>query len=288
MADHVWDSFDASGNILVSVFRENTPTSASIHIDHECEVPDDFVVIGGGGDNNAGAGAFMFASYPRDDLGAWRVSTKDHLVSSPHLLSCYAFGMQVHDMTKDQLLSAIQVTNATGLSAEHPMASAQAPLGSHFLIGGGFRVNMRPGDPGNLATASYPEFDQEWSVKAKDHGMPSEATMTSFAIAITRQLRTESSGTLNLEVGFSSAFAGPSDHPVATAILPFGFALTGIGAEVRYNEPGQMLWILRPQKNGSTPTGYGVSAISKDHAGFPSHDILKAWALGVRAVGPRG
>ncbi|NEA65379.1 hypothetical protein [Streptomyces sp. SID12488] len=284
MATHVFDSFDASGNIRVSVFRENTTTPASIHIDHECEVPSESVVIGGGSANNAGAGALLFASYPRGDLGAWLVSSKDHLVSSPHLLSCYALGMQVKGMTREQLVSAIQVTDATGLSAAHPMASAQAPLSSHFLIGGGFRVNMRPTDPGNLATASYPEFDQEWSVKAKDHGVPSEATITSFAVAITKQLTTASSGTLDLEVGVSSGFAGPSDHPLAEAILPFGFALTGIGAEVRYSEPGQMLMLLRPQKNGSTPEGHGVSAASKDHAGYPSHDIIKVWALGIRAL----
>ncbi len=74
----------------------------------------------------------------------------------------------------------------------------------------------------------------------------------------------------------SSGLGGPAPHPTASAVLDGAYALTGIGAEVRYAEPGSLLWQIEPFDQG-------VTASAKDHT-QASPAAIKAWAVAIRIV----
>jgi hypothetical protein len=73
-----------------------------------------------------------------------------------------------------------------------------------------------------------------------------------------------------------------SDRPVANAELNPAFALTGIGALVRWTEPGCLIWKLAPLlENAAGADVHGVDAAAKDHL-ESSRATMQVWALGIR------
>jgi hypothetical protein len=145
-------------------------------------------------------------------------------------------------MTRTQLLGTLQFAEVTSSPAAYsPSANSGVPAG--FVLIGGFRINWQPGQ-GNLATTSFPEFGNVWTARAQDHFVSSPCTIDSFAIGL-------------------------------RSPLP-----AGVGAEVRWNRHGSLLWQLNPTVGG---TQQGVTAASKDHQ-VSSPAIVKAWAIGIRLV----
>ncbi len=283
MATKIFEKRDSSNKVTVAVFQEQAPAPAANFTDFPVELPSGedtatMVVIGGGATGaETPQGALLTASLPNDDLSAWLVSSKDHDESNPHRLIGFAIGLKITGMTRAQLRNAVKVVSKTSSRVAHPQATASAPAG-FLLVGGGFRVNWLPG-AGNLATASFPEFSNSWTARSKDHRLSSPATIDSFAICLQQRLP---AGTVVR--GDNSAESPLSQHVGATTRLDEEFALTGIGAEVRWTPPGSLLWRLEPtHRQSQGVSGQGVTAGAKDHV-EPSLATVKAWAIGIRLV----
>jgi hypothetical protein len=151
----------------------------------------------------------------------------------------------------------------------HPAITMSIP--SAFpILGGGAVVDYGRG-PGSLLTAMFPASSVDWQARAKDHGLPSPATIgvSCFAASVP--------STDYLIVDATSP--APVNHPDATAMLPPGFVLVGGGARVNWDNeeaPGSLLWASRPA------TGQGWFAAAKDHV-YPSPSTVTAFAIGVRS-----
>lgn len=273
VADKILQQTDASGKVTTAVFRRQSPTREAHFTDFEVGVDPDMVVIGGGATGvEEPWGALLTASYPNSARTGWLASSKDHESPSPHRLVGFSIGLKIEGLSRDQLLANLSFTWRTSDPAAHPAGSACVPAG-FTLISGGFRVNWQPG-AGNLATASFPEHEDVWTARAKDHLFPSPGTIDSFSIG----LRTQLPDIGRVERGVSSNISRLAAHPSVSETLVSGFVLTGIGAEVRFTGPGSLLWRLEPTVNGNQQ---GVTAGAKDHE-IPSPATIEAWALGIR------
>ena len=265
---------DASGKITVSLFQEVALTPQNKFTDFAVKVDEDMVVIGGGGRGDDTIGALLTASYPREDMTAWLVSSKDHVDADPHYLTGFAVGMKIDGMTRDQLFDVITVFQEDSDPDEHPSSTVSIP-GDSLLLGGGFRANWQ--GAGSLATASFPAPDQVWTswhARSKDQEIPETCTITAFAISIPKTLTVNNVtlGTLKLSVIDITTDVEP--HPHGTAVLPDGFVLTGGGALVHWTGAGNLLWQLEPNLGAFT-------AGSKDHDA-PDPSTLTPFALGVQ------
>ncbi|MFG2400840.1 hypothetical protein [Streptomyces lydicus] len=285
MSEMIFESFDASNRVDVRVYREISELGSKHTI--SCEVERGFWVVGGGATGSRNPGGLLTASFPRADRRAWTASSTDHVFPDNYKLTCYAIGISIAGFSPDELLkNHLRYDSSTGPKAAHPEASAQVPITEGFtLIGGGFQVN----GPKNLATASYPEFDQEWTARSKDHGgYVAPTTITSWAISIRKKMIPEgtegTTETVTVDVASAGLLSPLAEQMQSDVLLPRGYALTGAGAEVRYDEPGLLLWQIQPFKENLSPKRIRVSAGAKDH-GDVAMGTLKTWAIGI-AVSP--
>jgi hypothetical protein len=271
---------DDSGKIEVGVFQDQVPTAASKH-ELDIDVDEDMIAVGGGGIGSRDPGALLTASRPTDGLRGWRVASTDHSAQDEHRLEGFALGLKIAGMSRSKLLANIRMVSARRGAVHHPEISAQLPgfvseeERGFLLISGGFEV--LPNDDANLATASYPEFERGWRSASKDHVTPALAGIDSYVIGIQPVLPV---GRIVVEtVSAESRF---SDRPVANAELNPAFALTGIGALVRWTEPGCLIWKLTPLlQNAAGADVQGVDAAAKDHL-ESSRATMQVWALGIR------
>ena len=270
---------DDSGLITVAVFERRAGTPQQHFDDFAVGVPNDMVVIGGGAEGaESPFGALLTASYPNGQLDEWVASSKDHGEGweNPHQLTVWAVGMRINGLTRDELRANLTVSIAESGLASHPEASVSVP-GGFVLLGGGFIVAWQAGNPngGNLATASFPETNQTWKARSKDHFVASPANLSVYAIGIRENIVGK-----KVDLNIVSATSGSSQHPSQTVVLTPGYALTGGGAEVHWSEPGNLLWRLKP----TTQTAIqDFSAASKDH-GALSPATITTYALGIRLV----
>jgi hypothetical protein len=262
---------DASGRVTVSVFSHVGSPPQQHWIEEEILVGDgDMIAIGGGGTGSENPGALLTASHPNDDLSGWVVSSKDHEVPNPHQLVTYVIGLKIAGMTRDQLRNAVFVSVADSGVAPHPEAETGVPDDSFVMIGGGFRVDWH--GAGNLATASFPSTEFSWKARSKDHDISDPANLRVFAMCLRRNLPVG-----QVRVSIQRSDSGQAPHPAAIANVAAGFALTGGGAEVHTNGPGNLLWNLEP----STSNNPTFAAASKDHVD-PSPATITAYAIGIR------
>lgn len=275
MADKMFQQVDASGRVTTAVFRRQSPSEEDLFTGFQVDVDPDMVVVGGGAIGaDTPIGALLTASYPNRSRTAWLTSSKAHARSNPHRLVGFAIGLKIAGLSRDQLLANLSFTRQTSDSGPRPAESVGVPHG-FILISGGFRVNWQPG-AGNLATASFPEFGDEWTARSKNHLYEAPCTIDTFGVG----LRTHLPDVGPVERGTNSNVSASAAHPSTSTALTGGFAITGIGAEVRFNEPGSLLWQLEPTVNGDQQ---GVTASAKDHE-LSSAAIIKAWAIGIRLV----
>lgn len=262
---------DQSGRITVGVFRR-VSAPAQHHHDVGADVPDGWVVVGGGAvATDRGNGALLTASYPNSELTAWLASSKDHNAPESHILTCFALGMRIEGMTATDLRGAIHIETGDSGWAPHPEATAKTPDG-FILLGGGAKVEWEPG-PGNLLTGSFPSTDRSWTVRSKDHLVSSPANIRSWAIGLRRNLPV---GTVVGSIRREDS--GVSAHPSVAADVSDGFALSGGGANINWHGGGNLLWRLEPTTD---TTNQEFRASGKDHIVSDPASIT-AFSMGVR------
>lgn len=264
---------DASGKVTVAVFERTAGNFYSHYTDFAVDVPDQFVVIGGGAVGaGSPAGNFLTASYPNNNLSSWLVSTKDHVDIHKVNLRAYAIGLKIAGLSRDQLLNYIKVNAATSVYAAHPDISVGVPYG-YSMIGGGFKVNWVGG--GNIATASYPENAYSWRVRSKDHKVHSHATIDAYAVGLLNSIPNVGKIAVNISV----ATSGYAQHTAGSVNVAAGYALTGCGAAVHYGSGGgNLLWKLMPVK---LLNQHNCEAASKDLI-YPNPATLSTYAIGIK------
>ncbi len=269
---------DASRKLTIGIFHKQAAQPQHRFTDFPVEVDPDMVVIGGGGrGRDLPHGALLTASYPREDMAAWLVSSKDHIDSDPHRLVGFAIGLKIAGISREELLSNHDVTvfSTHSVSAPHPEATVNIP-GDFVLLGGGFNVHWQ--GAGNLATASFPAPTNSWTswmARSSDHEVADPSVLTTYAIGLRRNLRV---GTVTLHVDLSQS--GVASHPTSTAPLQQGFALTGGGAEVHWTGAGNLLWQLEPVALEHQETQQFIAS-SKDHD-VSDPAAITTYALGIQ------
>ena len=270
----IFEQTDASGKITIAVFERFAQTASGHNTDFTVTVPNDYVVIGGGGEGKESPqGNLITASYPNAGLTAWLVSTKDHINADAAQVRAWAIGLKIAGLTPAQVRSYVSVNTATSAFASHPDVTATVPAG-FVLAGGGLKVNWS--GAGNLATASAPSGANGWRARSKDHYTASPATATAYAIGINGSIPGVGIIT-NIVNGGTSGVAA---HPAFTQTLTSGYALSGCGAFVNWTGNGNLLWKLRPTSPAAGQAA--CSAASKDHL-LSSPASISSYSIGLRA-----
>jgi hypothetical protein len=246
-------------------------------------------------------GALLTASYPNPEKSAWRVSSKAHMDPDAHFLTGYSIGLQLEGVDDPyQLRDKVYVFQDTSDVKPHPEASVFVPdyewtpdACRYVVIGGGFKVHWT--GAGNLATASFPNDLNGWTVRSKDHEIESPACITAYAICLPREM-TFSSGLWDrvyrvkrrLGVGTTS---GPAPLPYAIDYVEEGSLLTGGGADAHWEVtggPGCLLWCLAPLPQDPPPTDHPIPPDFDGRVGFigraKAHDIPDSCEITTYAI----
>lgn len=106
----------------------------------------------------------LFASHPiPENKTTWHVQSKDHVKSSPAKITAYAVGLKCK-AEGIKLESAISIAKSN--KSSRPQAAA-APRSGYKIVGGGAALTFDKG--GMLLTASYPNENNQWEGRGKDH-----------------------------------------------------------------------------------------------------------------------
>lgn len=269
----IYTQTDASGKVTVAVFERTSGTLLQHYTDFAVDVPEQFVVIGGGVVGGGSyPGNFLTASYPNGNLSAWVVSTKDHFIEHPVNLRAYAIGLKIAGLSRRQLLNYIAVNSTTSSYGPFPDVSSGVPQG-YSMIGGGFKVNWA--GAGNIATASYPENAFSWRVRSKEHELSSSASIQAYALGLLQTIP----GIGRVDVKITVATSGNSPQPAGSVNLTSGYALTACGASVNLlSGGGNLLWKLTPVK---LLNQHNCEAASRDLLTY-SPATITTYAVGIR------
>lgn len=229
---------DWSGQVQIILVKK---TVSGEHPTTYVEVPEDYVVIGGGAKISGYGkwGALLTKSYPSQDLTKWYAESKDHIKSDKHTLDVYAIGLKIKGITRDQLKGQMIVTTATSSKTNWPATQANLPA-EYTLIGGGAAVNWS--GQGALLVKSAPNGNS-WSVSGKDHKDSSPATITAYAIGIKPNI--DYFGTLEISRETDSKWVSSLKAQI-TAEISSDWLLACPGGEASFSGEGRMLTILEP------------------------------------------
>jgi len=242
------------------------------HAEARACVPEGWKIVSGGARVEwTGPGALLTASYP--EANCWVARSKDHIAADTHRVFAYAVAIQDPSNQWD-----VAVDEMTSGYASHPEASFEASRPGYVMTGGGARVNWET-DPshagqivtpvGSLLTASYPDGEQAWAARAKDHIKISRASVTVYVIS----LKARSGAKLRTTI-----FTGQSqvsDAPAASVSVPAPWTMIGGGARVNWHGIGNLLTASYPDGAASW------SGVGKAHL-EPSPANLTVYAIGVR------
>ncbi len=264
---------DASGKLRVVLFERKAPAAASQFSNFSVDVPEDYVVIGGGVRGAAAPKAHLLtASYPNTARSAWLVSTRDVQQSNPTAITGWALALKVEGMSRAQLLANMAYRVTTGATSANPTASSALPSG-YVQLGGGFQLTSTTAS--NVAWSSFPSSVSGWTVAAKEHGVSSVSGIRSHVIG----LRT------NLPVGLvtvssaSAVSAAAQAQPTASVGLAAGHVLTGCGARVNWEGgAGNLLWQIEPKV---APNAASCEARGTEHL-YSSPATIGVHSLGIR------
>jgi vibriolysin len=230
------------------------------HPSVQITVPPGYKIIGGGAfDHWSGSGSILTASYPLNG-STWFAAGKDHELSSPASITAYAIAL--HDPNNEW---DVTIKSEPSNPSPHPQAVAVLPTG-FVLTGGGAFVNWT--GAGNLLTASFPNSDESWEARSKDHDISDPAQITAYAIGI----KSRSGKKLHHEIKKAKGAVAP--HPTAQVSVDPGWTLSGGGALDDWNGDGNLL-------TASFPEGVSWLAKGKDHK-VSSPAAITAYAIGLK------
>jgi hypothetical protein len=139
------------------------------------------MVGGGAWVDWTGDGNILVASYPIESAPgkpAWHVQSKDHVKSSPARITAYAVGLK-SKVAGVSLQSAIATAKSN--RSNRPQAAA-APRSGYKMVGGGAALTFD--NAGILLTASYPNENNQWVGRGKDHLVGDNGTVTAYCIGL--------------------------------------------------------------------------------------------------------
>lgn len=284
---------DASGQVETRIYECVTPTLAQ-HQSLGCQVEPGFILTGGGAyvDYGSGAGALLWESRPADNnLITWLASSKDHIVSSPHILHVYAYGMRLK--ANDGTYIAVSTLRGnyfryleyTSSPAVHWPVYGTSTSAETFL-GAGARTNWSCCGSllTSLKTTGAPIYSG-LSVSGKDHVESDPSTITAYAICTWVDWQTHSSMSITIpnfgELGFSwKSIQGSSvgtGVAVAYGDADPGWNIIGPGGSAQWTSgPGRLLFGIKPTGTYSDQ----ITVYSKDHraisAGYNTVDFSEA------------
>lgn len=158
---------------------QSRPSPAAAHPEQEVAVESGYVMVGGGAWVDwTGEGNILFASHPTESKTAWRVQSKDHVKSSPARITAYAVGLR-SKVAGVSLQSAIATAKSN--KSNRPQAAAAPPSG-YKMVGGGAALTFD--NTGMLLTASYPNENNQWVARGKDHLVGDNGTVTAYCIGL--------------------------------------------------------------------------------------------------------
>jgi hypothetical protein len=257
---------DEDRNIETVVFERIAPGKQRVFNDFRVDVPDDYVVVGGGAEGSSvNPGHLLTASYPKSNLSGWLVSSKDHRQESPHQIKAYAIGMKVKGLSPVQLRNKLRLWVAESSRESTPNVDVTVPP-DYQIVGGGARVNYS--GAGALLTGSTSNASSyNWEAWGRDNPLFSNptSTVTTYAIGLPKSIP----GLGVFHDGWAGA--GSSGYvavPSCEGQLPARFALTSCGAIASSD---QFLWRMAPIVEGE---GKGCRAASKAHFTAPYGFVL--------------
>jgi hypothetical protein len=246
---------DSSGKVTIGIFAEKF-SNQQHYFEKKVYVDKDMIAVGGGAKTWNGdpeyspkIGAFLTSSRPEpENMSYWEVSSKDHLIAYSIGLKINIDGPDGEPMDRKKLINEYITWTKQSYpgTSQYPYIDAGIPE-DHVLISGGFHVDwkLKPNDAGNLATASFPNSTYSWYARSKDHGVISPAGLHVWAIGIKEKIP-DVSRVKGIICSEESYFA--ESHPHSTVTLKGGYAMTGGGANVHYDGPGNLLWNLTKKR----------------------------------------
>ncbi|PRP86637.1 hypothetical protein PROFUN_05116 [Planoprotostelium fungivorum] len=237
-----YDTFQPTVRVFTTTSEPAQHPSAVVNVPHGWKI------VGGGAHAHwSTSGTLLVESYPLDS-GAWRVLAKDHM--TPEYSTITAYALAFHD-PEDRF--DVQIFTQTSSIEAHPAASVQVAE-DYIMTGGGARViDGSRGRAGNMLTSSFPSSSTSWSASSKDHMHSDPRKLQVYAIGI-RDKRNE----VFFQNRIITNSGDRAQHPCATVQMEGHGVMTGGGALVHYEEPGNIL-------TASYPSESGWEAKSKDH-----------------------
>jgi hypothetical protein len=252
-------------------------------------VPDGWLILGGGafvdwldgvctGLDWPSPGNLLTGMYPDRGGTVWVAASKAHFQPSPAQITGYCIAAQMQDGTPLPP-SDYQIFSQTSPVAAHPSTEVFLPDG-WVLVGGGARANYT--EPGSLLYASFPLYlpfsppvppvrRDGWFAAAKDHLESGPATVTAFAIGLTRSFLAGAG--LAVTHYPPSTTPIPTHHPWITLVIPDSHLVSG-GAQVNWTGEGNLLTASFPQDRQTW------IARGKDHFN-PDPTTITAWGIGL-------
>ncbi len=296
---------DWSGNFRMSLSWADSPT-ASASPEASCAPPPGYLLVGGGAaiidaQGNPGAlisydGPEQLPTWPprlgqNDAWTSWHAHSKDHQYSYPHKVRCYAIGLQVGNLSANDLKNYVKYYNYYG-GPTYGLQDWYTPRleDGYTLLGGGGGVNYvyswTGTPPGRLLSASEPTGDyRQWHVVTKDHVYECYGEMAISIVAINlNALQSERGIVGQVVVPLLVNFTTPMTGYLLTGrnwdtTSEYRSALTAIGGNAHYTGGGRLINNLGFSQN--LPSTLSVTLYSKDHGIVSSGYNTMTW-VGIR------
>jgi hypothetical protein len=163
---------------------------------------------------------------------------------------------------------APEILSVTSDVRNHPEARVVVPEGYKLLCGGA-RDNWQ--GAGNMLTASFPESDNTWLARGKDHDSADPASISAFALAV---YDPDDIWEVKIFQSRPSAAGGWTEQEVT---VESGYVMVGGGAKADFTGPGRLLVASDPVAETKTTW----HAQSKDHL-YPDAGKITAYAVGLK------
>lgn len=226
----------------LEIHAQSTDPAPHPHLALKVFTPDR-LLLGGGAvvEDTAGEGTLLTAVWPFSNT-EWDAKGKDHEIASPGRLRVFCIAASV----RPDAHTIVEAT--TPAPTAHPTAEAVLPP-EYLLVGGGARANWEPtGGPGSLLFASRPGSGQSWFAAAKDHRLPGPATVTAYAIGVSRRFLSSLGLTV---VRFRGTSVDLAERPRVTCGIGGAATLIAGGAETHWSGAGSLLTGSAPQQTAA-------------------------------------